>query len=120
MSNKIWIVDDDEAILDVIQIVLDQEGLESETIQDAQVIYERLKTERPQLILLDVLMSGIDGRDVSQHIKKDKKTTDIPIIIMTADIRADDKAKEAMADDFIRKPFDIDELVALVKKHLKS
>lgn len=117
MSKKIWIVDDDEGILDAVEIVLKQEGYDTEQIKEPADIPERLENEsHPNLILLDILMSGVDGRDISQTLKHNEKTQHIPILIMTANIHAEKRFEEAGADGLIKKPFDIDDLIAKVKQ----
>ncbi|HLL60695.1 MAG TPA: response regulator [Candidatus Nitrosocosmicus sp.] len=117
MIKTVWIIDDDESILDVIDIVLEKEGYQSRTIRDASILDTLLQDQsKPDLILLDVLMSGIDGRDVAHNLKKHKNTKDIPIVIMTADIHVEEKAKAAGADGFLRKPFNIEDLIKIVKK----
>jgi DNA-binding response OmpR family regulator len=117
MSKRIWIVDDDEGILDAVEIVLRQEGYETEQIKEPADVPQRLETEpHPELILLDILMSGVDGRDISQTLKKNEKTKHIPILIMTANIHAEKRFEEAGADGLIKKPFDIDDLIAKVRQ----
>lgn len=119
-TPTVWIVDDDESILQVISIILEEEHLKPITINEPLNVIPQLNNgPLPELILLDVLMSGTDGRDIARTIKTDERYKSIPIIIMTADIHAQEKAAEALADDFIRKPFDIDELIQKVKRHLK-
>jgi CheY-like chemotaxis protein len=117
MKKSIWVIDDDAAILEVICIILEQENFECVISKDAHELLKLLPKKKPALILLDVLMSGIDGREIATTLKSDPNTQDIPIILMTADIHAEDKAKEARADDFIKKPFDIDVLIGKVKKY---
>ena len=68
------------------------------------------------MILLDVLLSGSDGRDIAKILKSDANTKHIPIIMMSADITVGEKAKLAKIEDFIKKPFDIDDLLALINK----
>lgn len=120
MNKKIWIVDDDEGILDAVQIVLEQEGYDTEQITNPAGVVDRLAQEtHPDLILLDILMSGVDGRDISQAIKGNEKTRDIPILIMTANIQAEKRFEEAKADALIKKPFDIDDLIAKVQQYAR-
>lgn len=117
MNKKIWIVDDDEGILDAVQIVLQQEGYDAEQITDPAGVPTRLQNEvHPNLILLDILMSGVDGRDISQALKKNEKTNHIPILIMTANIQAEKRFEESGADGLIKKPFDIDDLIQKVQQ----
>jgi DNA-binding response OmpR family regulator len=115
MNKTIWVIDDDEGILDVICLILQQEKYNCITSRNPQELLKLLPDKKPSLILLDVLMSGIDGREISNNLKSKKNTKDIPIILMTADIHAEEKAIEAKADSFIQKPFDIDDLLSKIK-----
>ncbi len=118
-SKKIWIIDDDPGILEVIDIILKEEGYSTKAICNGSTVFEELRKETPRLILLDVLMSGIDGREISRDLKKDKRTRDIPVIIMTADMQIEEKAKEAQADGYLQKPFNIDEILTVLTSHLR-
>ena len=118
-KKTVWIVDDDESILEVVQEVVKHAGYATMMIQDPQSLDEKFLTlPHPNVILLDVLMSGSDGRDVSQRIKSNPQTQHIPVIILSADTKLEEKAQQAHADDFLRKPFNIDELVAMIKKYV--
>src|SRR5438067_27893 len=119
MDKTVWIVDDDEAILEVFQIILKEAGYDVVIIQDGRTIIKRLERERPALIFLDLLMSGIDGRDVSNNIKSNPATKNIPIIITSADTNIEQKTNEAHADSYLKKPFNIADVTKLVKKYLK-
>ncbi len=120
MSDSILVVDDDEGIVEVIQIVLEGEGYEIITCMNAEDLRLLLNTARPDLILLDVLLLGQDGRKICRSLKSDPQTSHIPIIMLSAhsDVRND--ADDSGADDFLEKPFDVDELIKIVAKHLSS
>lgn len=109
-KKKVMVVDDDVGILDSLTILLEEFGYEVETTNDGDMVYD-IKNELPDLILLDLWMSGIDGRDVCIYLKKQKLTKNIPIIIFSANKNAEAIAKEAGANDFINKPFDMQELL---------
>jgi CheY-like chemotaxis protein len=117
MTQKILVVDDDEGILEVVQIVLEGEGylvqtsLNSECLQDIAV-------DLPDLILLDVLLSGEDGREICKQLKSDAKTAHVPIVMLSAHSDAGKVADTSGADDFLEKPFDVDMLIDIVEKHL--
>ncbi len=119
MDKIVWVVDDDEAILEVFNIILDEAGYKNEIIRDGRIVTKKLTQEKPGLIFLDLLMSGVDGREISQLIKDNPQTKDIPIIITSADTNIEEKASHAKADDFLRKPFNINDVTRLVKKYLR-
>lgn len=110
MSNHILIIDDDQAILEAVQVLLELQGYRVSVIKDAQSVFDQLATLNPDLILLDLLLSGADGRDISRKIKATPETQAIPIILMSADTNIREKSQEAQADAFIKKPFDITDL----------
>lgn len=117
-DKKVWILDDDSGILEVTTIVLEEEGYNTTSIQNEQELRDNLKKDQPHILLLDILMSGADGREIAQSLKKNEKTAPIRIIIMSADSQIELKAKEAKADDFLCKPFNIDDLIKKVEKWL--
>lgn len=119
MKKPVWVVDDDEAILEVFNIILQEDGYNVEIIQDTRTIKDKLKKNKPGLIFLDLLMSGVDGRDIAKFFKNNPDTQNIPIIIMSADTTIEEKAKNAMADTYLKKPFHINDVTQLVKKYLK-
>lgn len=114
---RIVVADDDLAILDCIQLILEDEGYKVKTTANGADVPTLIKT-RPNLLLLDVWMSGQDGREICKKIKGNKLTEDLPIIIISANKDTKQIAKDAGADDFIEKPFDIEDLLAKVKKHV--
>lgn len=116
-KKRILIIDDDEAILDVVQTILESEGFEVETAQRGEEILTRT-TDFPDLILLDVLLSGEDGIETCRKLKSRFETKDIPIIMLSAHSNIAQTARTC-ADNYLPKPFDIDVLTAVVKKHLK-
>jgi len=117
--KKILVVDDDESIVEVVQLVLTSEGYYVQTNMDGNLL-PLLKREKPDLILLDMLLSGVDGRDICRQLKSDRATAYIPIIILSAHSETDKAADASGADDFLEKPFDVDALIAIVEKHLAS
>jgi DNA-binding response OmpR family regulator len=115
--KKIMIADDDPAIVDAVEIILDFEGYEvSSTVNGATVL--DMKTEFPDLLLLDIWMSGSDGRDICRELKHRLDTRAIPIIMISASRDIERSAYEAGADDFLAKPFEIDDLLGKIKRLL--
>lgn len=119
-KQHILVVDDDQGILDALQAMLEEVGYHVITANTPQSIHKIIKTHKPGLILLDIWMPGVDGQAITKDIKNKEATKHIPIILFSALNELDQLAKQAGADGFLRKPFNIDELLSLVKKHLKN
>lgn len=120
MKQHILIVDDDQAILDAVQTLLELSGYRVSVIKDVSSIWEELPGLQPDLILLDLLLSGADGRDVARKIKQVPSIGAVPIILMSADTHIQEKSDEASADGYLKKPFEIEDLEQLVQLHLNS
>ncbi|MES2437033.1 MAG: response regulator [Patescibacteria group bacterium] len=124
MSKKktILLVDDTPDILDALELVLGMEGYAIERATTQSQVDERIKdtSELPNLILLDVLLSGQDGRVIAKSLKAASKTKNIPIIMMSAHPNVSKTITEAGADDFIAKPFEMEELLSKIKKHISK
>lgn len=116
MSKKILVADDDPAIVDAVKMMLEMEGYEVHTTVDGETIYKMEKVY-PDVLLLDIWMSGQDGREICKFLKNDPLTRHIPIIMISASKDVKASAKEAGADDFIAKPFQMDDLLAMVAKY---
>ena len=91
------------------------------TANDGEAALMKAKEERPDLILLDVMMPKINGYKVCRLLKFDKQYSNIPILMLTARSQDEDRAigEETGADEYITKPFDIEEVVEKVKEYLK-
>ncbi len=114
MQKKILVVDDEPDILEFLQVILEEEGY-SVVITDKGDYVEKLHDgDLPTLILLDVLLSGKDGREIVKHLKHQEETKHIPVIMFSANPSAEATARAYGADDFIAKPFDIDVLLAKI------
>lgn len=118
-SQKILVVDDDESILDAISLVLEDEGFQVETVTKGNETYEKVEAFKPDLILLDVLMSGNDGRHICKTLKQSPIYSHIPIIMISAHPSARESISECGADAFLAKPFEAEDLIQYVEKHLK-
>lgn len=117
-AKKILIVDDEPDILESLRVIL-EEGYEVVT-SDKDEFLEQLHNDRlPHLILVDVLLSGKDGRAIVKHLKSQPETMHIPVIMFSAHPSAYKTALQAGADDFLAKPFAISELLAKIAHFLK-
>jgi|SRR5665647_921945 len=109
--KRVLIVDDNNDILWVVEIILKRYGFEVITTLKGEEVVAKTKKFSPQLILLDVFLSGIDGIEVCNTLKSTPETKDIPIIMFSAHTNFNDVRKFCKADDFVSKPFDTSELV---------
>jgi CheY-like chemotaxis protein len=115
-KKRILIADDNEDILDMMETILEAEGYGVTTIIRAEEVLA-IKEDLPDLILLDIWMSGVDGRDICSHLKNQPLTKHIPIILVSANRDIEEISINAGADDFICKPFDLDEFLQKVEKY---
>ena len=118
-NNKVWIVDDDQSIRWVLERALIKEQLEPISFENARDLLQRLGTDRPDVIISDIRMPGLDGLALLEEIKH--KTPDVPVIIMTAfpDLGRVVSSFQGGAYEYLPKPFDIDELLSLVKRAMQ-
>lgn len=118
IPKKILIADDEEAILEATKEILEQEGYEVITATTSISLQRKYWQEKPDLILLDILMSGTDGREIAYYLRTETKEKTPPIIMMSALPYAEKTAKDAGAVAFLSKPFEMGELIALIKKFI--
>lgn len=117
MKKSIWIIDDEENILEISKIVLEEAGFAVSTFQNENKFLEALQNTLPNLIFLDITLAGSNGIQIAQSLKENGKTASIPLILMSADSEIEKKTQDAHADDFLAKPFNIDDLLSKIKKH---
>ena len=112
----VMVVDDDVDILDAIRFLLEDEGYQVITVERVPDAAALLPAEdaRPDLIVLDLLLSGQDGRTICQHLKSSPESRDIPVLMISAHPGARESVMEAGADAFLAKPFSIDALLDII------
>jgi DNA-binding response OmpR family regulator len=115
--KKILIVDDDPDVALALATILEDEGYTVVSTDNGDDLERFLAEEAPDVILLDMLLSGRDGRDITRELKSLPTTQRFPIIMLSAHPSAQSQALAAGADDFLAKPFELDELLALVAAH---
>src|ERR1700739_2358555 len=118
--ERVLIVDDNSDILWVVEVVLKRYGFEVLALPKGEDVLPKARSFSPDLILLDVFLSGIDGIEVCNRLKDNPRTKDIPIIMFSAHTNFTDIQKFCKADDFIAKPFDVNELVSKIQHQIKS
>ena len=117
----IFCVEDDRNIRELVVYTLSSTGMEAEGFEDGEVFFKALAERLPELILLDIMLPGEDGLTILKKLKGNKKTKDIPVIMVTAKGTEYDKVSglDAGADDYVTKPFGMMELVSRIKAVLR-
>ncbi|WP_460678178.1 response regulator transcription factor [Mucilaginibacter koreensis] len=120
MPKRIFIADDDPGIVDAVQMILDFYGYEVSYTYDGADLLNYTTSDFTDLILLDIWMSGTDGRDVCRALKAHPVLQSIPVIMISASKDVTESALASGADAFIAKPFDMDQLIGQIEKLLDS
>jgi DNA-binding response OmpR family regulator len=115
MARKIIIIEDDPDTLDIMSYILAEEGYETITAKNSQPLHE-VHNLQPMLILLDNRLTDGQGHDFCRQFKNDPATRHFPVILVSANPGLEAMARDSNADGYLPKPFDIADLVELVKK----
>lgn len=118
-KKKLLVVDDEQDILEFLKVILEEEGYIVVTTDKDDYLEQLNNDILPDLILLDMLLSGKDGREIVKYLKMQEKTKHIPVIMFSAHPSAQEITRQAGADDFVAKPFEIDQLLNKIAQHLK-
>ena len=116
-SKPVLVVDDEADIRNVVVFLLEEEGYEVRTARDGQEALERVAEELPAAILLDMKMPRMDGWQFAREFRS-RYGRRAPLIVMTAAENAGQRADEVQADDYVGKPFELDELVRTLRRHV--
>jgi DNA-binding response OmpR family regulator len=120
-GKKILVVDDDLAILDMLDEVLSYYGYNVSTLSRADRVFERINEYHPDLILMDIMLAGMDGRTICRAIKSVVGVSNIPIILISAtENGASCMEKEGSPNDFVPKPFDVTFLIEKIEHQLAA
>src|SRR5437868_2536361 len=106
-TKKIFIADDDRDILQIMLMMLQTKPYEVEITTNPANIFNKVD-DLPDLILLDIWMSGVDGREICGQLKKNERTKNIPVVFISANSNIKNIAEQYHADDYISKPFEMD------------
>ena len=117
-EKKIFIADDDQDILEIISMILHTKNYEIQATSDANDIFNLNDSDLPDLILMDIWMSGLDGREICRCLKNDDHTKDIPFIFISANSNIEEITKEYKADGYIAMPFEMQELLSKINSYL--
>lgn len=113
--NKVLLLDNDESVLDMMQEALNYGGFEVMAISQTENILPEIDRYRPDLVILDYILSGINGGELCHQIKANKKTSGLPVVLVSAYPRVLKSLSDYGADDFISKPFDLDDFLDRIK-----
>lgn len=122
MNEIIYALDDEQSILELYQATFQMSGYECRTFADVASFFSALKEQKPDLILLDIMLPGEDGLSILKRLQSDPTTKEIPVIMVSAKGSETDKVVglNLGASDYLAKPFGVLELVARVKANLRK
>ncbi|MEJ2880510.1 response regulator transcription factor [Pedobacter sp. GR22-6] len=116
MKKRICVLEDNEEILDIVRIILEDENYEVYGFGTVSQFISSFRMLEPALCLLDVMLPDGNGLEVCDSIKNSPDTSDIPVIVMTANTQIAKMRERSTADDFIAKPFDINDLAGRINQ----
>lgn len=119
MAKKVVIIEKDEDILEVLSYILIEAGYLVACFQTNSIVIEQIAKEKPDLILLDVINVSSEGTALCQAIKEDRVLEQVPVVALSTHLKPQ-LIKEICADEVMKKPFDIDELLQVVENHLQA
>ncbi|MEO0101922.1 MAG: response regulator [candidate division WOR-3 bacterium] len=120
MKGKILIIEDEERIVAVLERRLESEGYEVITASNGRLGFNKARQEKPDLIILDLILPEMDGYQICNFLKRDRRYQNIPIVILSARSQEKDmeEAKKAGADAYFTKPFNYEELLGKIEELL--
>lgn len=119
MSN-VLVIDDDLDLLEMVSMVLSSYGLNVQTISQGSKVNESLIVSKPDVILMDIYLGDVDGRDICSALKTSVEYQHIPIILYSAGYITSNSIQASRADDFLAKPFDNKQLVEKIRGYLST
>ncbi len=122
MAKKIFIIEDELDFLSTLRERLEFEGFVVATAVDGEEALRKIPEEKPDLILLDIMLPEMNGYQVCRELKSNPETKTIPVVVVTAKSQESDKfwAKETGADDYLTKPFEMEELLQKIQDNLQE
>lgn len=117
-NGRVLICEDDLSITEVMKIVLESKDYDVKVLYDGTEIISEVKNFAPHVILLDIWLPGIDGRDIIKILRQNSNSTSIPIIVMSALSDIESIAEQSRADAYLAKPFKTSDLLTVVEKNI--
>ncbi len=118
-KKKVMIAEDDAGILEAMQLILEDAGYDVTTTVDGKTLQD-IKEELPDIFLLDIWMAGMDGTSICQHLRSQDRTKHIPVILCSANKDTQQLAQACGADDFLAKPFEMNDLLNKVEMYTQE
>ena len=118
--KKVLVVDDDSDILMLVEMLLSMNNFKVEAISKWELIDDRIERFSPDIILLDVSLSGADGRDICKRLKSAEGTKQIPVVLFSAHADVANNFRECKAQAFVAKPFDITHLIEVLDSNFAA
>ncbi len=119
-KKKVLIIEDDTEICEMLGLILQKNGFEACLQYNGKHAVSQILKLHPYAVIMDLWMPGIDGSAVTQKIKKNPKTKNVPVILVSAKNRLEDIAKKSGADAFIAKPFSVSQLLGILNSLTES
>lgn len=116
-KKSVAVLDDDQSILDIVSLVLAEASFKVQAFSDPQKFIQQMEQTPADVVIVDIFIDGTDGRRVCRDLKSRSRTSQMPVLLMSADHYVGELAQSAGADAWIEKPFDIDELVNIVERY---
>ncbi len=119
--RSIVVIEDNKDVLEAITSILEYSGYRPIGLtRFSEEVFDSLNSEEVGLIILDVMLSGYDGRDLAKRLKSKKETREVPIVMISAYPNIESSVREAGADGFIQKPFGIDDLIREIEQYIRK
>ncbi|MFA0963990.1 PleD family two-component system response regulator [Roseivirga sp. BDSF3-8] len=118
--GKILMVEDDPGIMEVSKIILEKAGHTFIGLREGETILQTVAIEKPDLILLDLMLPGVNGSEIATKLKKNPESKEIPVVVVSARYNIKQIAEEIGSDGYLSKPFEIEDLTDLAEKYLQK
>jgi CheY-like chemotaxis protein len=114
--TKVMIVDDDRTMISLLRILLEMDGYQVVSVDQHEPLLDRIRQERPDVLLMDVFLTHVDGMDLLSQIRAEEDLKSLRVI-MTSGMDLTEKAREMGADAFLLKPYTPEQLISLIQEH---
>lgn len=120
MKSNVLIIEDDPVICEMISMILEEQGLNVISLNDTGRAREKLHNNEVDLVMLDIKLQGEDGNQMCRYIKEDNDLKHIPVIFVSGSSDIEDMTENCGADDFIKKPFALDDIIEKINKYTRT
>lgn len=118
--GKVFICDDDLGILDMLELIVESSGAEVYKEANSERLYARLEQVKPELLIIDLWMPTMPGDAIIRRLKADERFNDLHVLCISASVNGEKIARSAGADEFLPKPFDMQDILSVVDKVFES